>query len=66
MKRALITGASGDIGTAICRRPAATGMPVIAHANRSSQSAEALVTFPVSEQADDMSGQVIGINGGMI
>ena len=42
MTRALITGASGDIGSAICRRLAADGLEVIVHANRSAARAEAL------------------------
>ncbi len=42
MKRALVTGGSGAIGAAICRRLAADGMHVIIHANRNFASAEAL------------------------
>lgn len=42
MKRALVTGGSGAIGAAICRRLAADGMHVIVHANRNLASAEAL------------------------
>ena len=34
MKRALVTGGSGAIGAAICRRLAADGLHVIVHANR--------------------------------
>ncbi len=34
MKRALVTGGSGDIGSAICRQLAADGLHVIVHANR--------------------------------
>ena len=42
MKRALVTGGSGEIGAAICRRLAKAGMHVIIHANRSRELAESL------------------------
>jgi 3-oxoacyl-[acyl-carrier protein] reductase len=42
MIRALVTGGSGAIGAAICRRLSADGMHVIIHANRNTSSAEAL------------------------
>jgi 3-oxoacyl-[acyl-carrier protein] reductase len=42
MKRALVTGGSGAIGAAICRRLAADGMHVIIHANRHLASAQDL------------------------
>ena len=42
MTRALVTGASGGIGSAICRRLAVDGLEVIVHANRNAQRAEAL------------------------
>ncbi len=40
MKRALVTGGSGDIGSAICRRLAADGLHVLVHANRHPQRAD--------------------------
>ena len=43
MKRALITGGSGGIGAAICRRLAADGCHVIVHANRGREKAAAVV-----------------------
>ncbi|MFZ2267612.1 MAG: 3-oxoacyl-ACP reductase FabG [Azonexus sp.] len=43
MKRALVTGGSGGIGAAICKRLAADGHHVIVHANRSLGKAEAVV-----------------------
>jgi 3-oxoacyl-[acyl-carrier protein] reductase len=44
LKRALITGGSGDIGSAISRRLAATGIQVIVHANNNPQRAAQVVT----------------------
>ncbi len=43
MKRALVTGGSGDIGAAICRRLAQAGMAVLVHANSRPERAEAVV-----------------------
>ncbi len=43
MKRALVTGGSGAIGAAICRRLAAGGHHVIIHAHRHPERAAALV-----------------------
>jgi 3-oxoacyl-[acyl-carrier protein] reductase len=40
MKRALVTGGSGAIGAAICRRLAAAGVQVMVHANRNLAEAE--------------------------
>ena len=42
-RRALVTGGSGDIGGAICRRLAADGCEVIVHANRNVERAQAVV-----------------------
>ena len=47
-KRALVTGGSGDIGGAICRRLAADGFHVIVHANANVARAEALASELVS------------------
>ena len=42
MRRALVTGGSGDIGAAICRRLALDGLHVIVQGNRRPQRAEAV------------------------
>ncbi len=42
MKRALVTGGSGGIGAAICRRLAADGLHVIVHANSRPEQAQQL------------------------
>jgi len=41
-KRALVTGGSGAIGSAICRRLAAAGFEVLVHANRQPEAARAV------------------------
>jgi 3-oxoacyl-[acyl-carrier protein] reductase len=43
LKRALVTGGSGDLGGAICRKLAADGLHVIVHANDNLERAQALV-----------------------
>lgn len=43
MKKALVTGGSGGIGAAICRRLAAGGCHVYVHANRGIETAQSLV-----------------------
>lgn len=43
IRRALVTGGSGDIGAAICRQLAADGLQVIVHANSNLTRAETLV-----------------------
>jgi 3-oxoacyl-[acyl-carrier protein] reductase len=43
IRRALVTGGSGDLGSAICAQLAAAGMHVIVHANSNPARAEAVV-----------------------
>jgi 3-oxoacyl-[acyl-carrier protein] reductase len=43
-RRALVTGGSGALGAAICRRLAADGCEVIVHANRHIEAAQALAS----------------------
>lgn len=42
MKRALVTGGSGGIGSAVCRVLAARGLEVLVHGNRNVEAAEAV------------------------
>ncbi|MBL8398422.1 MAG: 3-oxoacyl-ACP reductase FabG [Candidatus Accumulibacter sp.] len=49
MKRALVTGGSGGIGAAICRRLAMDGCQVIVHANRHRQKADELVAAIIEQ-----------------
>jgi 3-oxoacyl-[acyl-carrier protein] reductase len=48
-KRALVTGGSGGIGSAICRRLAADGLEVIVHANSNLATAQALAQQIVAD-----------------
>jgi 3-oxoacyl-[acyl-carrier protein] reductase len=49
LKRALVTGGSGGIGSAICRRLAADGFSVIVHANSHLATAQAVAASIVAE-----------------
>jgi len=49
MRRALVTGGSGDIGAAVCRALAASGLHVIVHANTRLERASALAAELVAQ-----------------
>ena len=57
MRRALVTGGSGGIGSAICRRLAAQGEHVIVHANQRLSAAEA-----VAREITDKGGHAQSVN----
>ncbi len=79
MKRALVTGGSGGIGAAICRRLAADGHHVIVHANRGLDRATAVaaairdaggsaeaVAFDVTDRAATAAALEALLDGGAI
>jgi len=79
MKRALVTGGSGGIGAAICKRLAADGHHVLVHANRSLDKAAAVVAeiraaggsaeavaFDVTDRAATAAALEVLLEGGAI
>ncbi len=59
MRRALVTGGSGDLGSAICRQLAADGVHVIVHANSGLARAQAVVDQII---ADGGSAQAVAFD----
>lgn len=49
MKRALVTGGSGDIGSAICHELSQQGLHIIVHGNRNLQRAESIAAEIISQ-----------------
>lgn len=56
LKRALVTGGSGDIGAAVCRQLAGAGLHVTVHANRNLDKAESVV-----QQITEAGGQASAV-----
>jgi 3-oxoacyl-[acyl-carrier protein] reductase len=73
-KRALVTGGSGGIGAAICRRLAQDGFEVIVHANRNLDAATALareigahaIAFDVTDAAQALAAVEAMLEAGPI
>lgn len=63
MKRALVTGSSGDIGSAICWRLARDGMHVLVHANSRPERAEA-VAASICESGGSAEAVVFDVTDG--
>ncbi len=61
MKRALVTGGSGDIGSAICKRLAQNGLHILVHANSRPERAEA-VAADIREQGGSAEAIVFDVS----
>lgn len=59
MKRAIVTGGSGAIGSAICHRLAAAGLFVYVHAHRNRERAEAVVADIQAEHGSDRAAPLV-------